>query len=97
MYHSKAFTKSDMKEWEAKDDDDKADWEIIKGYFEERMAATKKYHQNAGEEETYGRIANASEEKMADLGNDLREMISHNKRREVGKLKMRKWRHCRNR
>lgn len=75
MYHSKAFTKSDMKAWEAKDDDDKDDWEVIKIYFEERMAATKKYHQNAGEEETYGRIANAAEEKMADLGDDLREVI----------------------
>ena len=47
MYHSKAFTKSDMKEWEAKDDGDKEDWGIIKAYFEEKMAATKKYHQNA--------------------------------------------------
>ena len=75
MYHSKAFTKSDMKEWEAKGDDDKEDWEVIKVYFEERMAATKKYHQNAGEEETYGSIQNATEEKMADLGDDLREII----------------------
>ena len=66
-----------MKAWEEKDEADKNDWDIIADYFNEKMTATDIYLNNAGgtNKVKYDITANVSEEKLADLGDELREFI----------------------
>jgi hypothetical protein len=77
MYSSNKFTADDMKAWEEKDEADKNDWDIITAYFNEKMTATDIYLNNAGgaDKIKYDSTANVSEDKLADLGDELREFI----------------------
>jgi hypothetical protein len=80
MYDSGAFDEADMKEWEKKNEADKNDWTIMKGYFEDKMKLNDKYHNNnEGNEATlYSSAANITEEqedRLADMGDQIREYI----------------------
>ena len=77
MYASNKFTAEDMKAWEEKDEADKDDWDIIVEYFNDKMTATDIYLNNAGgaDKIKYDSTSNVSEDKLADLGDDLREFI----------------------
>ena len=77
MYASNKFTAEDMKAWEEKDEADKDDWDIIVEYFNDKMTATDIYLNNAGgaDKIQYDRAANVSEDKLAELGDELREFI----------------------
>jgi len=77
MYSSNKFTAEDMKSWEEKDEADKNDWDIIVEYFNDKMTATDIYLNNAGggDKIKYDSTANVSDDKLADLGDDLREFI----------------------
>jgi hypothetical protein len=77
MYSSNKFTAEDMKAWEEKDEADKNDWDTIVDYFNDKMTATDIYLNNAGgaDKIKYDSTANVSEDKLADLGDDLREFI----------------------
>jgi len=77
MYSSNKFTAEDMKAWEEKDDADKDNWDIIVAYFSDKMTAMDIYLNNAGgaDKATYDSTANVSEDKLADLGDEIREFI----------------------
>jgi hypothetical protein len=77
MYASNKFTAEDMKAWEEKDEADKNDWDIIVDYFNDKMTAMDIYLNNAGgaDKIKYDSTSNVSEDKLADLGDDLREFI----------------------
>ena len=77
MYASNKFTAEDMKTWEEKDEDDKNDWDTIVEYFNDKLAATEIYLNNAGgtDKPQFDRAANVSEDALADIGDDLREFI----------------------
>ena len=80
MYHSRAFSETDMKEWENKSVADRDDWTIMKTYFRDKMALNEAYsNNNEGNDTTlYGSSANITdeqEEKLADMGDQIREYI----------------------
>jgi hypothetical protein len=80
MYHSRAFAETDMKEWENKSKADRDDWAIMKTFFREKMALNKAHINNNKRNDTtlYGSSANITfeqEEKLADMGDQIREYI----------------------
>ena len=80
MYASNVFNETDMKEWERKSEADKEDWTIMKKYFRDKMALNEAYNNNnEGNAATlYGSSANVTEEqeeKLADMGDQIREYI----------------------
>jgi hypothetical protein len=77
MYSSNKFTAKDMKAWEEKDEADKNDWDMITDYFNKKMTATDIYLNNAGgaNKIKYDSTANVSEDKLANLGDELWEFI----------------------
>ncbi len=80
IYHRRAFAETDMKEWENKSVADRDDWAIMKTFFREKMALNEAYiNNNKGNNTTlYGSLANITdeqEEKLADMGNQIREYI----------------------
>jgi hypothetical protein len=77
MYASNKFTAEDKKAWEEKDEADKDDWDTIVEYFNNKMTATDIYLNNASgaDKIQYERAANVAEDKLADIGDDLREFI----------------------
>ena len=69
-----------MKEWENKSRADQDNWAIMKKFFRDKMTLNKAYaNNNEGDEATlYGSSANITdeqEEKLADMGNQIREYI----------------------
>ena len=80
MYHSRAFAETDMKEWEKKSEADRDTWTVMKDFFREKMTLNEAYiNNNKGNDATlYGSSANISdeqEEKLADMGDQIRDYI----------------------
>jgi hypothetical protein len=65
-----------MKAWEENDENDKNDWDFIVNYFNTKMVAINKYHQNNGDKTKYESAENVTqEEELADVGEELRKYI----------------------
>jgi hypothetical protein len=80
MYQSRAFAEADMKEWENKSIADRDDWTIMKRFFREKMTLNEAYTNNneGNEANVYGssaNITNEQEDKLADMGDQIREYI----------------------
>jgi hypothetical protein len=80
MYHSRAFAEADMKEWENKSVADRDDWSIMKRFFRDKMTLNEAYTNNneGNEANVYGSSANITDEqedKLADMGDQIREYI----------------------
>jgi hypothetical protein len=80
MYHSRAFAEADMKEWENKSVADRDDWTIMKRFFRDKMTLNEAYTNNneGNEANVYGSSANITDEqedKLADMGDQIREYI----------------------
>jgi len=80
MYQSRAFAEADMKEWENKSVADRDDWSIMKRFFRDKMTLNEAYTNNneGNEANVYGSSANITDEqedKLADMGDQIREYI----------------------
>jgi len=76
MYGSRQFAPDKMKAWEENNENNKNDWDFIVDYFNTKMVAINKYHQNNGDETKYESAANVTQEdELADVGNELRKYI----------------------